>query len=376
MKSIDAGYCAEVDQISKSEWSNLLVQFEDATIYQTWSYGAIRWGEKNLSHLVLRKAKDVVGIAQVSTKSIPFLGAGIAYIPWGPLWRLKGKENDVSEFAELVRALRKEYAMKRGLLLRITPNEIDGNHNQCVSILQNEGYVKKAQPYRTLLIDLTVSMEDLYRGLARRWKRALKTAESKGLKVIQGIDQNLFETLNTLYADMVGRKGFVPGVKINEFRSVQSDLPEILKMKIMVCEHDGKPVSSLMTSLIGNKGIGIIGGTKTNGLSLGGFHLLNWKMMEWMKSEGAKYYDFGGYDPENNPGTASFKEGLPGHVVTHIGQFEASDSFVSSIAVGSGEVMRSIFRKARMKSNEFKRKLSKTGLSGSKRTNGINSEVQ
>lgn len=55
MKTLDPGYDVEIDQVEKTEWSKLVQRFDDATIYQTWSYGLVRWGEKNLSHLVLKK---------------------------------------------------------------------------------------------------------------------------------------------------------------------------------------------------------------------------------------------------------------------------------------------------------------------------------
>jgi len=337
MESLNISYSIEIDRMAKAEWSEYLLKFEDATIYQTWSYGAVRWGVNNLSHLVLKKGEEIVGLAQVSIKKIPFLEAGIAYIPWGPMWRSKDRENEISKFGEIIRALKNEYAIRRGLLLRIAPNEIDGDDNKCTSILESEGFVRRRQHYRTLLIELSASMDELYKGLARRWKRALKTAESKKLRVSEGDNEEFFEAPNKLYKDMVSRKGFVPGVDIDEFRAIQKDLPETLKMKIMTCEYEGKPVSALMASLIGNKGIGLIGGTGTVGLNLGGFHLLNWKMIEWMKSEGANWYDFGGYDPKGNPGTASFKDGLPGQDLFHIGQWETCTNQLSSSFVRLGE---------------------------------------
>ena len=45
-------YQIEVDRVKEAEWSELMSRFDDANIYQTWSYGAVRWQQKNLSHLV------------------------------------------------------------------------------------------------------------------------------------------------------------------------------------------------------------------------------------------------------------------------------------------------------------------------------------
>jgi hypothetical protein len=55
--ALNDGYHVEVDQVTKEEWSELLLRFDDATIYQTWSYGACA-GEK-INSLVLKKVRSV-----------------------------------------------------------------------------------------------------------------------------------------------------------------------------------------------------------------------------------------------------------------------------------------------------------------------------
>ena len=118
-------YIIEVDQIKKSEWSDALLNFDDATIYQTWSYGSVHWREKNLSHLVLKREGEVIGLAQLSIKKIPVVNLGIAYIPWGPLWQKRGNPKNYEALKRLIQALKEEYVMRRRLLLRIAPNVVD-----------------------------------------------------------------------------------------------------------------------------------------------------------------------------------------------------------------------------------------------------------
>jgi lipid II:glycine glycyltransferase (peptidoglycan interpeptide bridge formation enzyme) len=347
-KTLNSKYNVEVDMIEKCEWYEALMNFNDATIYQTWSYGSVRWGESKLSHLVLKKDGEIVGLAQVIIIKIPLINAGIGYIPWGPIWQKKDAASDFESISYLIKALRKEYVVKRKLLLRITPNAINEDHDFICEILKKEGFILKSSPYRTLLIDLSLSMEELYKGSARRWRRALKTSEQKGLKVIEGTENHLYEVFKILYTEMVERKGFLPGINIYEFQEIQKDLPTPFKMKIMICEHEGKAIAALIASLIGQKGIGLLGATATSGMNLGGFQLLNWRMIHWMKENGAVRYDFGGYNPIKNPGTASFKEGLPGKDVLHIGQFEACENLLSSFIVVWAERFSSIYNKIKL----------------------------
>ena len=48
---VDPAWQVEVDRATPADWSAMLDLFEDANLYQTWSYGEVRWGGKNLSHL-------------------------------------------------------------------------------------------------------------------------------------------------------------------------------------------------------------------------------------------------------------------------------------------------------------------------------------
>jgi len=112
------GYTAEFDSVDKHEWYNVIDQFSDLNIYQTWSYDAVRCGEGNISHFVLRLVNKIVAAAQVRIVRIPVLGLGAAYIRWGPLWQLRNQNPDPDVFRMAIRALRNEYVCRRGLSLR------------------------------------------------------------------------------------------------------------------------------------------------------------------------------------------------------------------------------------------------------------------
>src|SRR3954465_13655796 len=83
-------FTVSVDQIGEKHWNEVLLRFADASIYQTWAYGAVCWGEKQLSHLLLKRGGEVVAAAQLRLVRLPLLNKGVAYLRWGPLWRLRG----------------------------------------------------------------------------------------------------------------------------------------------------------------------------------------------------------------------------------------------------------------------------------------------
>ena len=124
---LDPVWQVEVDRATPAEWSSMLDLFDDANLYQTWSYGAVRWGRKNLSHLVLKRNGEVLGMAQLRIVRPTRFNFGMAYLRWGPLCHRRGRELDAEAALCMARALQEEYVCKRGLLLQILPNAFVGS---------------------------------------------------------------------------------------------------------------------------------------------------------------------------------------------------------------------------------------------------------
>src|SRR5690348_4794481 len=99
----------EVDAISQAQWSGITAGFGDASLYQTWPYEAVRSGECNVSHLLLKRNSTYLAAVQVRIVKFPYLPVGVAYIFWGPLWRRRDAPADLEVFRLAVRALRDEY---------------------------------------------------------------------------------------------------------------------------------------------------------------------------------------------------------------------------------------------------------------------------
>ena len=189
-------------------WHQILEEFNDANIYQTWSYDEVRGGRDNISHVVLKKDGEVVAAAQARIVKLPLIGAGIAYVRWGPLWRRRSLEPDADLFRQAIRALRNEYACKRGLVLRLRPVLFREVSSDFASILAEEGYsAGDGAPDRTLRLDLTKTAEELRKGMRPHWRRYLEVAEKSDLEIVEGSADALFEEFITIYRELVSRKG-------------------------------------------------------------------------------------------------------------------------------------------------------------------------
>lgn len=334
-----------MDQPSASDWDRQLAAFDDASIYQTWAYGATRWGVASLEHVRLMRGGQPVAMAQVALRHLPLLGGGLAYIPWGPVWRKNG--GDINDLREIVQRMRHEYAVHRGYLLRIVPRERDDADRPVGDVYATEGFQRVANGYRTLLVDLRGPFDELEHRINRSWRRALKRAAQLHVTVEEGVADAQYQTFTSIYRDMVRRKGFLPGVNIDEFARIQRALSGAIKMHILVARMGERAVAALMASHMGDTGVGLLGATAMDGLSCGAFHLLNMRMMRWLKDSGARYYDFGGYDPHAHDGTAAFKSGLPGEIIHFLGRMEASNHPVRAMIVHRAEQGRHLARTIR-----------------------------
>jgi hypothetical protein len=329
-------FTLEIDNIQAERWADLIPEFEDSSIYQTWSAGAIQWGAENLSHALLKKHNEAVGLAQVRIRSVPFVPGGVATIFWGPMWKRKGMPTDKSCLDKMIACLKAEYAIKRGLLLRIWPIGFEGEGEEAVSILTQHGFIKNpvVEQYKTLLLHLSLPLEELRKNLSSKWRNQLNVAEKNNLSLIEGDSDELFTAFLGLLHETMSRKQFTSGVSPALYSKIQRDLPGHLKMRVFLCVFEGEPIAGGVFSAMGGTGSYLLGATANKGLKLNGSNLLHWAVIKWLKNLDCKTYDLGGIDPTGNAGVYHFKKGITGKIgkeVIHPGQFYYSSNFLSSM---------------------------------------------
>ena len=347
-----SGWQVEVDRATPSEWSQMLDQFDDANLYQTTSYGAVHWGEKCLSRLVLKRAGEVMALAQLRVIRPTGFKFGMAYLRWGPLYQRCGRPTDPEVAAAMAHFLEEEYVGRRKLLLRIVPNAFEGSSR--AAVMESVFTSFKREPhapdniYRTLVVDLSPSVEDLRKKLDKKWRNQLAAAEKNNLTITwgreaEGCDDH-YRTFCLIYNQMRKRKTFETTVDVEEFGRIQQDLPAAHRMHVLICKDNGVPVAGLVASAMGDSAIYLLGATSDDGLRSKGAYLLQWTLIKWLKENGFKWYDLGGIDPQGNPGVYHFKRGLSGSDVTQLNPLVACESMASSAMVRAGLAMHRTVR--------------------------------
>lgn len=345
-KSRRTDFVSEVDQFDKDTWHQIIQCFDDAHLCQTWSYGAARWGEDNLSHLVLRRNGEIVAAAQVLIIKFPVVGAGIGFVKWGPMWQLRGRQKDPEVCRHMLRALCQHYATRRRLLLRLMPAEIDDDIGTMRSLLESEGLIwRRGFPaVEHWRIDLSRSTEELRKILKRNWRYYLTRGQKHNLDITELKGTEALEVFLNLYRQMQDRKSFVDFSDINYFREFQADLPEPLKLKVLACQCRGEPVAAVALSIMGDTGLAVFGATGDKGLMVGASYVLDWRVVNWLKEQGCHWYDLGG---AGDPGVSRYKSGLVGKngkVVRFIGKFDSCRSLPSLVTVRLADSLRDAYR--------------------------------
>jgi lipid II:glycine glycyltransferase (peptidoglycan interpeptide bridge formation enzyme) len=314
-----------IDNITKTQWQNYAKDFADYSIYQTWAYQEVRaqMAKQQLSRFVIKDGTQAAAMGQMRIMHVRPLGLKIGYVQWGPL--LRGKDGEVRCSADALSLLRKAYLGARVNILRLVPNVCDGESGQrIVQMLQSGGFetVPRSKPYHTIIVPLEVSEEKLRQNLRQKWRNRLNKAEKSGLEIRQGINGEYFTIFESLYRLTVERKNFA-GLDVEVFKRSQQMLDESEKMNSITAYHDGQPVTSNVSSCLGDTAVVLFVAGNDEGLKYGGNNLTWWQAFLSAQQAGMKNCDLGGIDPINNPGVYHFKDGVGGKEVFHIGTFEA-----------------------------------------------------
>jgi hypothetical protein len=354
MTQVAQEFSVEIDSAKQAEWSTILSGFADANIFQTWAYEVVRSGPDKVSNIALKEGGRIVAAAQARLIRIPLFKGGMAYVRWAPLCKVRGEESRWEVFRQIVRALRNEYVLRRCWGIRLVPQIFEGNQDRVRRILEEEGYAGGAKRHQTILMDIKPSLEDLNRGFHQKWRNCLNSARKKGLEIIEGENDDLFQAFETIYDQMHQRKQFSAAVEPAHFRKVQKELPPQERMRVVLCKAKGEICAGAICSALGETGVYLFGATSNEGMKTNGSYLVQWKILEWLKHRGCSSYDLNGINRATNEGTYRFKTrlaGAHGREVNLLGAFDATPNLLFRWLVSFAGALRV---KLRMSTGLFK----------------------
>jgi lipid II:glycine glycyltransferase (peptidoglycan interpeptide bridge formation enzyme) len=215
-------------------------------------------------------------------------------------------------------------------------------------LFEEEGFTfdVATEGQQTALIDLSHSLEDLRRSFRPTWRRNVVLAERSDFTIKCGDSDHLFDAVADLYMKGLRRRRLTAVVGVDQLKKIQRNLPHTQKMRVMLCEYQGEPVSGIAVSCLGNTALALLSGTADNGLKLRGSYLLQWRMLEWLKESGYRWYDLDGISRDEHTGDTQFKLGLAGKLglrAERFGRFETSCAGRSLALVKAGLRLRKAY---------------------------------
>lgn len=343
------GYCAEFDTLTEGAWNTALLSFADATFYHTWAYGAVRCGESRVRRMVLRHDGRLVALAQIRLYGVPLLPLGVAYVHWGPLWRKIGERADLLVLRKAIAALKAEFPQRRGLMLRIVPPVYD-SEPQADAIHRTIGELGLKQSPgrgRLLIIDIRSPLEDLRKGIERKWRNQLTSAERSDLVIADGFSEDLLDEYVQLHREMTNRKRLASDGGLSYLVRAFSTMPITVRPCVVIARQQGRPVAGAVLSVLGKTAIYMFGATGHDGMRLKASNLVQWYCVTMLKTLGLESYDLSGINPEANPGTYHFKAGLCGKngVDARLHEFTCGAGPLNDLLVRTGSMVYSVLRR-------------------------------
>jgi len=342
--------CPALQPVSRARWPELACRFLDYNYQQTWAYlqSIARRNHAVAECVSITSGRELIGLASVRLRSLPFIGAGIAYIRGGPLVRTAPvpSDNNATRLAHCLQVLRAEYIQRRGLTLRILPPIGTCRWNDLQrEVFAAEGFVptNRAAPYRTILVDLSPPPDRIRAALRPKWRNCLNRAEKNSPVIRAGTDIGLYDLFRPLFDELRHRKTFITTLDASFYRTVHQNLDDDERLWITLAFVQGRPVAAHVSSLLGDTCVYLLGAANDIGRRTMASYLLQWHAINTARARGCRWYDLGGIDPLANPGVYHFKRGLPGADITAPGPFESSShSAMHLVASGAERLYRRV----------------------------------
>jgi len=245
---------------------------------------------------------------------------------WGPVW----SRNIVGSIrGDLLRSLYKRVLREENAVfwrlsppasVLITPRTLESGYYLEAGNLEPGFFweffptlARTRPPKKTLLIDLSLSLEDILARMKPKTRYNINLAKRKNVKIKWSTNEKDLEKFWKLNL-VTAKRGKFHSHEFNHYLNIlkiKSINPDN-RAEIIMATNSGKPISANLV-LFFNKNVyylhGASGDEERNTMST---YLLHAETIEKAKEEGYEFYDFWGVDSKKWPGVTRFKEGFGG----------------------------------------------------------------
>jgi lipid II:glycine glycyltransferase (peptidoglycan interpeptide bridge formation enzyme) len=322
-----------VESMGAEEWNAILSSLPGAHILQTWQWSSLKAdvGWQPLPCLWRTNDGQPAAAAMVLKRSLsrrfPLNRLNILYIPKGPIMDWTDRSLRQVVLSDLENLAKQQGA----IFVKIDPDlwlgtgepgtseqADDETGAEAVRMLDELGWVysvDQIQFKNTVLLDLTLSEEELLAAMKQKTRYNLNLAARKGVAVRLGEEAD-FHQLYKMYAETSLRDGFVIRGE-DYYTKVWQMLMSAGMAQPFIAEVDGDAVAALVLFIFAGRAYYFYGMSRDLHREKMPNYLLQWEAIKFAKSHACRVYDFWGAPEEFNDresmwGVYRFKRGLGG----------------------------------------------------------------
>ncbi len=306
-----------------NNWDNVVMTYPEANFLQSPSYGKMNelLGDKALT-LDFGGKGHVLMIVR-NAKRGRYLE-----IPCGPLIDWGSKTDVKNALAEIAKVARDE----KCVFVRIRPQLIKTPEN--MKLLKSFELVESPMHLaaeHTVMIDLTISEEELLANMRRQTRYEVRRAEKLGIKVSCDNSEETFKEFQHVQAETAKRQGFVPP-SLKVLLAEREAFGDNARIYTAVTA-DGEKIAYGLIIRDGNEGDYYEAASTLLNRKLPGAYALLWQAMKDLKKDGYKRFNLWGIAPAGQPnhryaGVTTFKTGFGGEIIEYV---PAHDLVISKI---------------------------------------------
>lgn len=294
--------------IKNSAGGNIFASFEYGEQKRMTGYRPIHVVVDNIAVLVLEKSTSPLG--------------KLWYLPKGPevkdVFQLKIIINKISRLAK-----------KHGVFLLKIESELPIRDSNS---LTKDGFIKSSPIIpnpSTIILDISDNIDVILTSLPQKGRHAIRRAERDGVtaRPVEASDKNcekMYSLLEETAKDQFGIRNY------EYFKNFWQNFEAAGLGQLFFAKFEGKVVAGAFAMYLGEKSTYKDGASVRERTAYGASHLLQWEVIKWAKSKGAKTHDFCGSPPSteiNNTehphyGVGRFKLSLSKNVVDYIGCYD------------------------------------------------------
>ncbi|MDR3356682.1 MAG: peptidoglycan bridge formation glycyltransferase FemA/FemB family protein [Spirochaetaceae bacterium] len=285
-------------------------------------------------------------------------GMGFAYVPWGPELPGEFPADDAARteaLLETAEALR-TFLPRNTAFVRFDPAWFNGENESAPLILKPlTRAAADIQPPDTVLIDLSLSHDQILAGMKPKWRYNIRLGGKKTRAFradADGLDVFYDLFTETARRDRISIHGISYYKRLFETAAAKTGM----ELRLYLAESEHKPLAALVTLFRGNTATYLYGASSGEKRNLMGSYALQWHAMRDAKDAGCTVYDLFGIPPDASPGHPMaglylFKTGFGGRIIHRPGSWDYAYSCFGAGLFFLAEKTRKMLRDARKRRN-------------------------